>query len=897
MEYQLSVVDQWVGEGLDAQSARLNFSASRIGEITQALSGEGSAVLLVGEAGSSKLRLAREAVETFVREHAEEIVVVGLHRAHAEPRAEGERQPHDLVRDIERRADGRAVIVVAPSLNEYSAAETRELERVVRSGGARVIGTARRLSGAASYLASHPRVRTLAVPPLALDEAEPYVARVLGAESIDLRTMGRWFRATAGNAKSLSLLATALDRAGRLARDRGVVHERGDGRFVPPELEASLRETCSPEELRTLEFLANFEPVTEAALLAELDGGVVDSLRHRGLVVAATAEEGVTGLSVSAPLLREALRALTPTGRVVAMSQAVFERLVRELGARDGVADRRLIMRAVNAGLDAGARIPIAWLWDAFERSARLEDPAADLRIALAVVSHPDASAVQFARATILAVRAAWILGDARTLAGLAESQREALRRLSGEESSARNASGDPGERRALRLRIQLDLVEHLLCTASDLEGASRLLDEAEREHEAHEAQEAHEEHEEREAHEAAPPLGGAEAERESIRAARMLLLARSGQLRAADDACPPPGMLEAIPVEWERARARAVSSLLLAQQGRFSCALEVAESAGALAMLGGNPHSEHRELLLFCEFFASWASGAVESARATLRRNQEVSLGNDRSVCLVETAGTLLALSDGSWRLAAQRAERLLTGLATFDRFGLSGFAQAAHALALAALGEVELSRRAMTRSLAKGFGFSRVLGGSLRLLLLRARLWNAAADTGTAALALAEWSQRQGLPAIELQALHIAVTVGGSDARQLGSRVSALSRAINSPLSDALAQHSEELFAGAGGADTPGARNLAELGRWQPLPPTDVLTPREREIAMLAALGYSSKWIAARFFLSVRTVDTHLRHIFTKLGVAGRDGLRDWFRAGHSARNGGSEPRSQGP
>jgi DNA-binding CsgD family transcriptional regulator len=49
-------------------------------------------------------------------------------------------------------------------------------------------------------------------------------------------------------------------------------------------------------------------------------------------------------------------------------------------------------------------------------------------------------------------------------------------------------------------------------------------------------------------------------------------------------------------------------------------------------------------------------------------------------------------------------------------------------------------------------------------------------------------------------------------------------------------------------------------------------LLTPREREIASLAARGRSSKEVAADLVLSVRTVDNHLANVYAKLGIAGR-------------------------
>lgn len=70
----------------------------------------------------------------------------------------------------------------------------------------------------------------------------------------------------------------------------------------------------------------------------------------------------------------------------------------------------------------------------------------------------------------------------------------------------------------------------------------------------------------------------------------------------------------------------------------------------------------------------------------------------------------------------------------------------------------------------------------------------------------------------------------------------------------------------AGCEGANTPALGHLATTGTAVPM------TDRERETALLAVSGLSSKQIAARLGLSVRTVDNHLQRIYGKLGVRGR-------------------------
>lgn len=77
---------------------------------------------------------------------------------------------------------------------------------------------------------------------------------------------------------------------------------------------------------------------------------------------------------------------------------------------------------------------------------------------------------------------------------------------------------------------------------------------------------------------------------------------------------------------------------------------------------------------------------------------------------------------------------------------------------------------------------------------------------------------------------------------------------------------------------------RQVAEGGRYlepalgarltKPAPdqPIDELSPREREVLRLLALGYTNQEIAERLIVSVRTVESHRAHVLTKLGAGTR-------------------------
>jgi DNA-binding NarL/FixJ family response regulator len=64
-------------------------------------------------------------------------------------------------------------------------------------------------------------------------------------------------------------------------------------------------------------------------------------------------------------------------------------------------------------------------------------------------------------------------------------------------------------------------------------------------------------------------------------------------------------------------------------------------------------------------------------------------------------------------------------------------------------------------------------------------------------------------------------------------------------------------------------------EISRIATRPPADGLTETERRIAALIARGHTNREVAATMFVTENTVQTHVRHIFQKLGIRSRTEL----------------------
>jgi DNA-binding NarL/FixJ family response regulator len=192
--------------------------------------------------------------------------------------------------------------------------------------------------------------------------------------------------------------------------------------------------------------------------------------------------------------------------------------------------------------------------------------------------------------------------------------------------------------------------------------------------------------------------------------------------------------------------------------------------------------------------------------------------------------------------------------------------------------------ARQLAAETLAEAFGIASMFGSKNRLAPLieaLACLASSAQPAVSVELAAAARCLRQSLGAAPLPSeqarvqryLNVARRRIGEAAYTEISREAAVV-----PLEATLARGRQFLHAFM--SEPPGAARAAG---------TDTLSDREREVAMLVVRGCSNRQIAEELFITQKTVETHVSHVLTKLGLTSRVQIATWgLRHGASPPNG---------
>jgi DNA-binding CsgD family transcriptional regulator len=836
---------------------------------------EVSGVVIAGAAGVGKTRLAREALAWACAQGLAACWAVATQAASAIPfgaLAQLLPDPDERALDqtqllrraaaaLRERAGARQLVLGVDDAHLLDGASAALIHQLAATSVAFVVVTVRSgepLLDAILGLWKDGLVERLELQALSRGEVEELVGVVLGGQ-VDGLTLYRLWTATQGNSLLLRELMLAGLELGELER-RDEVWRWSGPLGVTPRLrdliEARLGRLTDVQRA-ILELLAAGEPLGPSVLEQLSKPGVIETLERQGLVAVEQHRRRLE-VRLAHPLYGEALRRHTPALRATTVRRQLADALEAV-----GMRRREDLLRVATWRLDAAAPARPDLLIAAARRAGTADDVLAE-RLARAAVEAGGGFDAGIALGRALYGQRRFQEAEP-VLAGLADlavtdQQRADL---------------------AIQRSDTLRLLHRYAEATTELQAAAAVADRALRDR-------------------LAPAL------------AKSLVF--DGRIGEAVDMAS--AVLAREPANQSAfAQAIWITAWALVLAGRANDAIAVIDLR---QQLGDRWRDEAPRSDAMIESMRSEAYrflGRFNDAEAIAEAGYQQSLGDQWAWGVQCWAFELMsvALARGRVRTAVRWGKERLaqipaTADATLFRLQL--------VLPLALAGDLKGAEAAFRNADAGRIGRSRLA----LLVVEEARRWIEAGrgSVSTAiqlALRAADLAESMGINNSYAVALHDAARLGG--AAQAAGRLRALAGVVDGPVVPLYAAHATALTAqdgaaldevaasfeaigalllaaeaaseaavahrGAGreqaarasaaraaalaghceGARTPALRLLQQ-------PPG--LTPREREIADLAAAGLSNRAIAERLVVSVRTVDNHLQHIFAKLGVRSR-------------------------
>jgi DNA-binding CsgD family transcriptional regulator/tetratricopeptide (TPR) repeat protein len=302
---------------------------------------------------------------------------------------------------------------------------------------------------------------------------------------------------------------------------------------------------------------------------------------------------------------------------------------------------------------------------------------------------------------------------------------------------------------------------------------------------------------------------------------------------------------------------------------GQLSSALRCAEGARSASLLCGSPYLLTMTELLMCRTYA-WLGDSEAARRTAGRAADTVEEPGGESTLLVEAilaeerflAGDALGFQEQVLAAAGGSDLRLVDPTTRPRWFRLLTRAAAALDDSVAAKSWAERAAdSAGTADAPLAFA-----------LLAQAEHLKVTGSATEAALAAHEAHDRLDRSGNVLDAAEARLLAGQAHAAA-GERMLAL---------DALTAAEASFEAcGAESLRAQAARELRRLGRRVPVhrhgrdPVDSTLTVREKEVAQLVAAGRTNREIGGELYLSEKTVERHVSHLFLKLHVSNRAGV----------------------
>ncbi|GAA1317458.1 LuxR C-terminal-related transcriptional regulator [Leucobacter albus] len=904
--------------------------ATELAAATAALQLPGAVLLLTGEPGAGKHVLARQVIEQIIDQRLPADDAAGQPRVitlnasetlqhipfgllHTAFPAAGLPESRDLaevyhaVLAAQQECSGGAIVLV----DDADSADDESLRVIAALGGHpgfQVLITARDrndLPGPIMRLVRDRSVSEVELAPLAFAQTKSLAAHLLGTPAIEAETLSRLHRVSGGNPLFLTELVASLKRSGSLSRFDDLVSWSGDNGEIPPSLPAFLVEELSrahPETRSALCTVALAEPVTLATIakLADVAApAALDRLLTHRVIREDLAPDGTPLLRTSNQLIGDTVRGAIPAGERIQLLRSIADTLPTPLE----LAPAETLLRGVHVLLDAGRTPPSRALWRALGLAVASNNFGLTVRVARALSAHPGLSLTERLQATTARLQAARFSGISEFLVApdLLTAPFTADSGFGAGPGAAFAPSFEPPfepsfgvlpvpfeapATSAARIDLGLARADILLYRDDDRAAARALLTSMLEAAGVAEAGAAHVSDTPAGArtHPAeppgtstnpAPPSPAGELSAQAL-AGAYIRHAYAGEFAASDALRTTAGFPRSLPRLVSVAGA---TILIAAQRGELKSARAIARDTLPAAL--GRPsefHSAGGEIfgaLCMSELLNGQVAAAARLHVALLNSLEHPTGPYRGGTGYVGTFTGMLALAEGRWGEAASEFAAAISAFGRADGMGFLAVALSGRALALASAGRTALAATVLDTLEQTQLRASRIVEGPIRLNTIAARLWIEDPTAQEAALELVEWAHQRELHLVELRAIHLASSAPARLPAAHFDRASELSARIDTPFAHTLAEATGERADGGPVQDSAAVRRLARGGIRGPFLWRAALTQREREVAGLAVLGYSTKHIAATLRVSTRTVDAHLAKAFAKLAVNDREGL----------------------
>jgi DNA-binding CsgD family transcriptional regulator len=847
-------------------------------------------VVLMGAAGVGKTRLANEvhriaaarqltSVRVRASRSSSDLPLAALAPLFAELAVEPDGAGEALLavsRALAGREPGDRLVIVVDDAQELDEASTTLIDHVVGASGAFVVITARagdKALAPALQPWKHEHVLRVQIEPIPEHEVRALVRAVLGSP-VDGSAMRQLVKASAGNMLFLRELVTGALESGVLAYTEGLWAISGSLadsdrlRDLIGHRLGGLNEV----EREAVEIVALSEPIDLSLLSALVPAPVPEDLEQRHILEAEDGAHGIE-LRLAHPLYGEVVRAqLSPErhARLCGILAEAVERVAegRELTSRE-------VLQVALWRLDGGGCSPELAL-----AAARLAFLAADFRLSARLARH-----AWDARGDVGAAR---VLVDSLLDLGRTEEAETLLR-----EASALSLSD--GERAAIVAR----LASAIFIFSGRADDAKRML------------------------HATLAEIDDEPGRRLLLAQLADLVVLEGDVVRAVEIARP---LLDG-PHDGAYAQAARDIGVCLALAGRSEEAIRHAEAGLAARESSWSLEQVSRETAFrAAQALALREAGRLEEARTTAEAAYAVAVERRNRGAQAWFACVLgLIVVDQGRLTEAVNYYRETTAL--FGEFGHPGRRWGLGGTALAA-GQAG-DRATAESAIAELDAFGDTVIRQMDVHVERGRAWAAmaAGDRAEAARVLraaAELGEGWGQLASTAAALYDLVRIG-SDVTMAATRLRDLASHVEGELMRARVDHAQAVLTGdpdlavsargrfegcgaglfAAEAAVLAENLLHESGRHReavaagilaqqlahnldgartpglvPRGDRTPLSPRELEVALLAAGGQTSKEIASNLFVSIRTVENHLQRAYVKLGVAGRAELAERAR-----------------